>query len=360
MRKNELVEHRGKEYEVIDFCEEMTIFHPRILNTIADKEYGLMEYKFVDIYLSLLKQQISNDGNICITKANLERAIGSQMKMVTINRILENMATAVHLSSPDDESALHTSIFSTGYEKKQGRNYIFFMPNKDLLPHFLNPKSYQPYPIGVVCRLKSIYSLRMFWYLLDNSFRGSWEVDVILFRYLLKDETETDFSTFRKNILQKVKDDLAGGGVHFSYDIIRGDRNSAEALRFYDVEFPKSKDFYAILAESEHLKLEKQGESDLVKWIQEELNIDENGAKAIWKKAHKNRISEDEIKKRVRYVTTYQGDVRNKVGLAISLMDDRRWSEISRQNNTFSDFGQKDMSEEMSEMEKFLLMEVNS
>jgi hypothetical protein len=337
------------------YSSEKVILHPRIINDILDGEFSLTEYKLVDVYIALINQKDIKSRLVKISKRDLEKALCvKKINRQNLEKMLDRLAEKIKFR--DENKYLVTHLFSdAGYSLNENHTgYIYMNANERMYPYFFNPCSFQKYPVGVVCKLRTINGLRMFWYLADNKFRGCWQISVTDLRNKLQISAYPEFKHFKQKVLEKLKVELEKAEILFEYKVILGkDNNTAVAIEFSNVIFPKSKTLEQIIRAGE---IE---DDSRISEIMNILRVSSKSAGKILDKAMEYDLSDEDLHERLTYVSQYPSEIKNIVAFTIKILSPD-WEAPKKKIVKFPDFSQSDMSEEMREMENLFITEVNS
>ena len=198
------------------------------------KDWSLIEYKLLDIYLSRINSHDNTQCVVEIAKGEIEDMMGIKyIRKEQLDKHLEKLLT-INVNIPDDKSdnpkgIRRITLFSEAKADPQpdgtwtvtlecsqkARQYIFNIEHL----------GYIKYHINKICMIKSLYSYRMFLYLISNQHRGSWKVSIEDLQKIFGCEDDLvyhKYKYFNDKILKRVHTEISEKGlIQYTYSPVK-------------------------------------------------------------------------------------------------------------------------------------------
>ena len=117
-----------------------------------------------------------------------------------------------------------------------------------------------------------------------------------------------------------------------------------------------------LIKDNDSLVQSSEIKKETVSFVMETLDISEKDALTIILKAEENNISFKELEERIKYVNTKK-QIDNVTGYMLSLLDKNKWQNVKTKRedkkSDFNNFQQTNLDDELDELEKLFLKEVN-
>lgn len=297
------------------------------LFSLWQSELTLSEFKLLDIYLSRINSNNSDNRTVLIEKGELEHALGIKkinQKSLEV-RLMNLMRSVVKITDNDVRKGFRlVTLFEESECELDSNNLwqIKLEATQKAMKYFFDIEKigYLRYKLRSIINLSSRYSYVLFIYLEHNRFRKSFEVDVDQLKQILNCTSNTYISFYRFNdlVLKKCQKELhEKTDIRYTYEPIKKGRQIV-AVRFVietltDFELPK---------ESEQLVLV---DSPCQEYSTEHLTL--------LAEACNNEFSEDEMK--VVFSLLGSKVLFHENGLAIAQYHflAQNYTEMNRQHN---------------------------
>lgn len=212
----------------------------RPLQSLAETELTLPEFKILDAYLARINSHDPDKRTVRLEKGELEKALGiSEIKQDDLEKRLRHLFQIIKVK--DDRKRKGFKLINLFEEADaeqdndglwqitltctpSAREYVFNIDNL----------GYLRYRLKNVINLTSRYSYVLFLYLLDNRFRKTWSIDLVDLKALLNCNAERykQFKFFNAEILKKCHKELCEKtDISFEYKPIKRGR-SVSAVEF--------------------------------------------------------------------------------------------------------------------------------
>ena len=250
------------------------------------------------------------------------------------------------------------------YKDENGDLTVEFCSSKKARDFFfnINRLGYIRYRLREVISLPTVSSKLLFFLFEFNAFRHKWEISLEeLKKYLGIENKYSDTKLFMRRILkpaieyiEKYTDmEVSYEKIVNKYGKIIGFEFSVTSTANYRKDLIKDNDS---LVQSSEIKKET------VSFVMETLDISEKDALTIILKAEENNISFKELEERIKYVNTKK-QIDNVTGYMLSLLDKNKWQNVKTKRedkkSDFNNFQQTNLDDELDELEKLFLKEVN-
>lgn len=234
-KKIEPIETLGKD------TDKLTVQKSKPLFALWQSELTLSEFKILDTYLGRINSHDDEHRTVKFEKGELEELLGvKQLKPQVLDDRLKHLMTTVRI--PDENSKrgfTRIALFEKAHAEQDdygvweaeltctesAKKYIFDVENI----------TYLRYKLKNIVNIKSRYTYIMFLYLLDNKFRGTWEVPLDKLKSLLNCENEeycSQFKVFNDRVLKRVHREIHKvTDICYDYETVKRGR-SVVAVRF--------------------------------------------------------------------------------------------------------------------------------
>ena len=205
----------------------------RPLQSLAETDLTLPEFKILDAYLARINSHDSEKRTVVLEKGELERTLGvTRILKDDLNKRLRHLFQVIEVkdakkqkgfklinlfeeadAEQDDDGLWQITLTCT----PSAREYIFNIDNI----------GYLRYRLKNVVNLTSRYSYVLFLYLLDNRFRKTWSIELEALKSLLNCTADTYKQYYRFNdlILKKCHKELCEKtDIQFTYEPIKRGR----------------------------------------------------------------------------------------------------------------------------------------
>ena len=222
------------------YSENAEIQKARPLQSLAETDLTLPEFKILDAYLARINSHDSEKRTVVLEKGELEKTLGvTRILKDDLNKRLRHLFQVIEVkdakkqkgfklinlfeeadAEQDDDGLWQITLTCT----PSAREYIFNIDNI----------GYLRYRLKNVVNLTSRYSYVLFLYLLDNRFRKTWSIDLVALKALLNCNADTYKQYYRFNdlILKKCHKELCEKtDIQFTYEPIKKGRG-VSAIEF--------------------------------------------------------------------------------------------------------------------------------
>lgn len=199
----------------------------------------LQEFKIMNVYLSRIDPRKEDSAIVQFTKKEYCELLGIKAENLKTKRLSKYMqhlfdnSVVEWLDENNERFRLHHLFENAEYDPTNSlitlecghSNYIrqmFFDITKF---------GYIKYALKNTLYLKSVYSIRLYLYLLENRFRKDWNIDLKVLKEVLECNTEyyNSFQKFNQKILKTSVDEInTMTNISISYDTIRKARKVSE------------------------------------------------------------------------------------------------------------------------------------
>lgn len=220
--------------------ETAEIQKARPLQSLAETDLTLPEFKILDAYLARINSHDPDKRTVRLEKGELEKALGvTRILKDDLEKRLRHLFQVIEVkddrkrkgfklinlfeeadAEQDDDGLWHITLTCTA----SAREYVFNIDNI----------GYLRYRLKNVINLTSRYSYVLFLYLLDNRFRKTWSIDLVNLKALLNCNGEAYRQYYRFNdlILKKCHKELCEKtDISFDYKPIKRGR-AVSAVEF--------------------------------------------------------------------------------------------------------------------------------
>lgn len=212
----------------------------RPLQSLAESELTLPEFKILDAYLARINSHDPDKRTVRLEKGELEKALGvTEIKQDDLEKRLRHLFQIIEVkderkrkgfklinlfeeadAEQDEDGLWQITLTCTA----SAREYVFNIDNI----------GYLRYRLKNVINLTSRYSYVLFLYLLDNRFRKTWSINLVDLKALLncKGDAYKQYYRFNDLVLKKCHKELCEKtDISFDYKPIKRGR-SVSAVEF--------------------------------------------------------------------------------------------------------------------------------
>lgn len=254
----------------------LTVQKSKPLFALWQSDLTLPEFKILDTYLGRINSHDDEHRTVKFEKGEFEELLGiKQLKAQVLDERLKHLMTTVKLPDKDTGSFTRISLFEKAHveQDEYGIFEVELTCTKSAKKYIFNVEelSYLRYKLKNIINIKSRYTYIMFLYLLENRFRGTWDISLEDLKVLLNcnnESTYKEFKRFNDLILKKVYKEIHDvTDVQYDYKTIKKGR-SVVALKFI---YKASK----VLNDDEQLSIDDIGVGDYILWHKplEPLNL---------------------------------------------------------------------------------------
>ena len=220
--------------------ENMCVQKSKPLQSLAETDLTLPEFKILDAYLARIDSHDPNKKSVRFEKGELERLLGlSRILKDDLDKRLRHLFQVIEIKDErKDNGFTLISLFEEAKAEQDeneqwqitlscttaAREYIFNIDNI----------GYLKYRLKNIINLTSRYSYILFLYLLDNRYRSPWKIEFSKLKEMLgcTSETYTQYYRFNDLILKRVKKELEEKtDLRFTYEPKKKGR------KIVDIEF---------------------------------------------------------------------------------------------------------------------------
>ena len=230
--------------------ESNIIQRSRPLQMLIGCGFNLIEYKFIDIFLSRIDSHHPERKTVIFSKDDLDALLGDDIYTESdIEKIMMDLSQKSVIFPDFEFVEVKDSRCSIGVKKKAVIHWdkpvylsIFekIMPDYDRSGIFritlqctesfaqyvfhIDTLGYIKYQLNDIIALRSVYAYALFIYIESNRYRGQWEVTVDQLRRELNctDRTYDQFKYFNRRILKKYQAELRQvSRCYFKYETIK-------------------------------------------------------------------------------------------------------------------------------------------
>lgn len=203
------------------------------LTSLSDSDLTLSEFKILDAYLARINSHDEKKRTVVFEKGELEKLLEvDRIRKEVLDKRLRHLFQTVEVKDerqpkgfklvnlfevaeavPDDDGVWQVSLTCT----ESAKEYIFNIESI----------GYLRYRLRNVVNFKSRYSYILFLYLVDNQYRGEWEVGVDELRKHLKCETERnkEYKFFNSEVLKRCQKEITEcSELRYEYSPVRKGR----------------------------------------------------------------------------------------------------------------------------------------
>lgn len=250
--------------------DKLTVQKSKPLFALWRSDLTLAEFKILDTYLGRINSHDIDHRTVKFEKGEFEKLLGvKQLKVQVLDERLKHLMTTVTIPDKDDERGFCIIALFEKAHVKQDEYGIFEIEltcTESAKKYIFNVEelSYLRYKLKNIINIKSRYSYILFLYLLENRFRGTWEISLEELKSLLNCSNEDyckQFKVFNDRVLKRVhKEICAVTDVDFDYQTIKKGR-SVVGLKFI---YKASK----VLSDDEQLSIDDIDVGNYVLWHQ--------------------------------------------------------------------------------------------
>lgn len=215
--------------------EKLMIQKSRPLFELWKSDLTLSEFKIMDTYLSRIDSHCPERRRVIFEKGELESILGvSRIRTDDLkNRLMHLMGNVVTLTDKDDESGFTlVTLFEEARceQDKFGMWEVRLECTEKAMKYFFNVEQlgYIRYRLKSITSLTSRYSYVMYMYLINNRFRGSWNVELDELKTILgayDNKAYESYKEFNRTVLTKVWKELyEKTDCKYSYEPIKKGR----------------------------------------------------------------------------------------------------------------------------------------
>lgn len=177
------------------------------------KNLGLTinEYKILDIYLSRINPMDESTSKVSFSVNEYCRIMNIESFRVRTEQIHNYLKHLFDNSITEwlseDEFKMHHLFDDAHYDPIEKKIYLECAKNTYIRKMFFDLDNFQyiKYRLKNTILLNSVYSIKLYLYLIDNKFRGEWNIDLYELRKILEVDSEyyEVFKNFNRKILKK-------------------------------------------------------------------------------------------------------------------------------------------------------------
>lgn len=220
-----------------DLASYACIQKARPLQSLAESDLTLTEFKLLDVYLARIDSHRPEKRAVTIERGELEELLGlSQIRKDDLNKRLRHLFQTVKVN---DDNKRNGFILINLFEKAEaeqdenGQWQITLTCTPSAREYIFNIETigYLRYRLKNVINLTSRYSYVLYLYVLDNKFRSKWKISVEELKELLncKAERYDVFKFFNAEIIKKSCMEInQKTDLRFTYKPIRKGRKIVE------------------------------------------------------------------------------------------------------------------------------------
>ncbi len=206
--------------------DNMEIQKARPLQSLAETELTLSEFKILDAYLARINSHEPNARYVRFERGELEKILGvGQLKKEDLSKRIDNLFQVITIRDerkPNNFTKISLFSLAECVQDENGLWQINLACSPEAMEYIFNIDNigYLRYRLKNVINLTSRYSYVLFLYLLDNRFRKTWSVDLADLKTLLNCNADTYNQYYRFNdlILKKCQGEInAKTDLRFSY-----------------------------------------------------------------------------------------------------------------------------------------------
>lgn len=323
---------------------------------IYGEDFGIGEFRLMEIYLSLINPRNSEETAVEFKKKDFEKLYGLDynIKPDKFKDMISNIMGPVELYHGEkDERGSEfglINLFSScrSYKNEKGEWVVRLSCSQEAKKHFFNLENtgYMRYTIGNIVKLNNLPSVYMFEYIINkmkNRQQYEWTEDLEKLRINLNCNTEyyENFLRFNQKILspaiKKINDTT---DFRITTSKVVAAKNKVEAIRFSVTTYKTKSE----IIDDEKKKFIKENKS-MIDDLKNILKIEDDDAYDLFNEASKQLVSFAELKKRAKYAASQPG-IRNVVSYTKKLLEE--WSEpvstssIGKYNDYHEDHQQSD------------------
>ena len=325
--------------------ENNIIEKSRNLLFFKDDIFDLVELKILDIYLSRINARDINSRTVSFSKKELEELIDikDRMKPNILDRHLNNLMKTIEIKKEEHFTKINLFEICRSY-LESGKWMIELSCSPIAREYFFNLEGigYLKYRLKNIIHIKSRYSVFLFLYLLDNSFRKEWDASISELKEVLRcnGELYEDYKYFNQRVFSKtVKEVNEKTDINVMTTPIRVNRK-VEAIHFIVTTVTPST--------IEPILVDNKDYSEFLAIIKETFQLKDISADRIAKKAVKQGLTKEDFTKRIKYAKQKDG-IQNIVGYIMSLLENKEW-DTPKANNQFNNYHQITYSERFFEL----------
>lgn len=192
----------------------------RPLLLATDINYTIGQFKVLDTYMSCINSHNPDETIVSFKVSEYENMLGvSRLRTEELQKSLSDLIK-LQVTVPFEESEdgfLVCNLFDSAGVKRDeitDEKYIYLKCSETAKPLFFNLDQigYVRYQLRNVITMKSLYSIYLYQYLKDNTFRSSWKIQVdSLMKDVFRVKTsryKKDFNRFRTKVLGVAVDEI--------------------------------------------------------------------------------------------------------------------------------------------------------
>lgn len=208
-------------------------------NEIVEKLHNKnLTKKEVKEILDYRNDFIKKSATVTFTKEEYYRILevpSNKIRKEQLNKYLQHLLSCSIILPTNEGYAIPVLFSQANFNKDDGIiTLVSNVMSNEIKQLFFDVGNYQyiKYRLKNTARLSSIYSFKLYLYLLENKFRGTWKIDVEKLRLDILECTSKYYETykwFNKDILKKVQLEInEKTNITFEYETIRKGRKVEE------------------------------------------------------------------------------------------------------------------------------------
>lgn len=223
--------------------DKLTVQKSKPLLRMWQSNFTLDEFKLLDAYLGRIDSQDEEHRTVVFSKGEFERLLGvKELKPNVLKAKLSRLMRTITIpgeNGGDDFSEI--SLFEIAICKKDKETGLWMISltcTPSAKKYIFNLPSYLQYKLRCVVKMKSRYTYIMFLYLLDNKYRGTWEISLDELKEMLgcgSQESYKKFKVFHDQVLKKAQKEIEDvTDLRYEYTTIKRGRKVI-AIKFKSV-----------------------------------------------------------------------------------------------------------------------------
>lgn len=190
--------------------EKLIVQKSNPLQNLSESDLSLCEFKILDAYLGRINSHEPDKRYVRFSKGELEEILGvSRIPRAELEQRLKSLFTAVKIYDENKPNGFtYVGLFSRAeaFRDDDGLWQVDLACTPEAMEYIFNIEQlgYLRYALKNISGLSSRYSYFLFLYLMNNSFRGTWNISIAELKSVLncKADIYEEFKFFNAKILK--------------------------------------------------------------------------------------------------------------------------------------------------------------